>query len=282
LLDIRKRTGYIFLGLMIGQVLLVSWQVQTRSGTRVLQALTFELFSRIQHGTATVVNGTRGLWGNYVALRGLRVENENLQRRVAALEVGLQQEHAMAARSSELAALLDLKSKAAFPTLAAEVIAGNPDPVMRTVTIDRGSTDGVLADMAVVAPDGIVGRVIGPVGRRAARVQLIIDRDAALGAVTERARAGGMVTGNEEDPPLRMEMVSTLNDVKAGDTVVASGVDGIYPRGYRIGRVESANSRGGGLYQVITVRPAVDFSGLAEVLVVLVPPRAAIRDEDAK
>lgn len=282
MLDIRKRTGYIFLGLMIGQVLLVSWQVQTRSGTRVLQALTFELFSRIQHGTATVVNGTRGLWGNYVALRGLRVENENLQRRVAALEVDLQQEHAMAARSSELAALLDLKSKAAFPTLAAEVIAGNPDPVMRTVTIDRGSTDGVLADMAVVAPDGIVGRVIGPVGRRAARVQLIIDRDAALGAVTERARAGGMVTGNEEDPPLRMEMVSTLNDVKAGDTVVASGVDGIYPRGYRIGRVESANSRGGGLYQVITVRPAVDFSGLAEVLVVLVPPRAATRDEDAK
>jgi len=282
MLDIHKRTGYVFLGLMIGQLLLVSWQVQTRTGTRMLQAVTFEIFSRIQHGTATVVNNTRGLWTGYVALRGVRVENDELKRRVAELQVQLQQEHAMAARASELTALMDLHSTATFPTLAAEVIAGNPDPVMRTVTIDRGSADGVIANMAVVAPDGIVGRVIAPVGARAARVQLIIDRDAALGAVTERTRAGGMVTGNEADPPLRMEMVSTLNDVKPGDVVVASGVDGIYPKGYRIGRVESTNTRGGGLYQTITVRPAVDFSGLGAVLVVLVPPRAAIRDEDTK
>src|SRR5436190_11741616 len=281
MLDIRKRTGYVLLGLMIGQVLLVSWQVQTRSGTRVLQAVAFEMFSRVQHGTASAVNGTRGLWSNYVALRGVRVENADLKRRLAALEVQLQQEHAMAARSTELAALMDLKSTAGFPTLAAEVIAGNPDPVMRSVTIDRGSADGVMADMAVIAPGGIVGRVLGPVGRRAARVQLIVDRNAAAGAMTERMRAGGMVIGVEADPPLRMELVSNLNDVKSGDAVVASGVDGIYPKGYRIGHVESA-VRGAGLYLTISVRPAVDFSSLDEVLVVLVPPRAAIRDEDVK
>ena len=282
MLDIRKRTGYLFLAVMIAQVLLVSWQVQTRSGTRVLQAVAFEVFSRIQNSTATVVYGTRGFWGNYFALRGVRVENEELKRRVAALEVQLQQEHAMAARSGRLQQLMDLRTKAEFPTLAAEVIAGNPDPVMRTVTIDRGSADGVVADMAVIAPSGIVGRVIGPVGRRAARVQLIIDRNAAAGAVTERARAGGMVVGAEADPPLRMELVSNLSDVKAGDAVVASGVDGIYPKGYAIGRTESASNRGGGLYQTITVRPAVDFSSLEEVLVVLVPPRGAMRDGDAK
>jgi rod shape-determining protein MreC len=281
LLDIRKRTGYLFLGLMIGQVLLVSWQVQTRSGTRVLQAVAFEVFSRVQHGTASVVNGTRGLWTNYVALRGVRVENADLKQRLAAMEVQLQQEHAMAARSSELAALMDLRSKAGFPTLAAEVIAGNPDPVMRSVTIDRGSNDGVQADMAVIAPAGVVGRVLGPVGRRAARVQLITDRNAAIGAVTERTRAGGMVVGAEADPPLRMDLVSNLNDVKAWDAVVASGVDGIYPKGYRIGHVEYS-VRGSGLYQTITVRPAVDFSSLEEVLVVLVPPRSATRDEDVK
>jgi rod shape-determining protein MreC len=154
--------------------------------------------------------------------------------------------------------------------------------VMRTVTIDRGSTDGVLADMAVIAPGGLVGRVIAPVGRRAARVQLLIDRNAAAGAVTERTRAGGMVVGAEANPPLRMEMVSTLNDVTVGDTVVASGVDGIYPKGYLIGRVDYASKSGGGLYQTITVRPGVDFSGLEEVLVVLVPPRGATRDEDGK
>jgi rod shape-determining protein MreC len=279
--DFRKRTAWIFFGVMMAQILLVSAQVQTRSGTRVLQAVAFEVFSRVQHGTASVVRGTRGLWSGYVALRGVRAENEELKRRVAALEVQLQQEHAQAARAGELQRAMALREQAAFPTLAAEVIAGNPDPVMRTVTIDKGSADGVLADMAVVAPGGIVGRVIGPVGRSAARVQLLIDRNAALGAVTERAHAGGVVVGVDGNAPLRMEMVSNLSDVKAGDAVVASGVDGIYPKGYLIGQVEHA-ARAGGLNQTITVRPAVDFSGLDVVLVVLVPPRSAIRDEDAK
>jgi len=154
LLNIRKRTGWVLFWVMMPQVILVSWQVQTKSGTRVLQAVAFEIFSRVQHGTASVVSGTRGFWGNYVALRGVRVENEDLKRRVAGLEVQLQQEHAMASRSERLQALMDLKTMATFPTLAAEVIAGNLDPVMRTVTIDRGSVDGVLADMAVVAPAG--------------------------------------------------------------------------------------------------------------------------------
>jgi rod shape-determining protein MreC len=281
-LDIRRRTAWIFFGAMLAQILLVSAQVQTRTGTRVLQAVAFEVFSRVQLGTAGVVNGTRGLWGNYVALRGVRVENEDLKRRVATLEVQLQQEHALAARSGELQQLLDLRTQAVFPTLAAEVIGGNPDTTMRTVTIDKGSADGVVADMAVVAPAGIVGRVIAPVGRRAARVQLLIDRNAAAGALTERAHAGGLVVGAEAvNPPLRLDMVSNLNDVKVGDTVVASGIDGIYPKGYLIGRVESA-ARTGGLYQTIQVRPAVDFSGLEAVLVVLVPPRAAMRDEAAK
>src|SRR5438309_1963373 len=97
---------------MMGQIILVSAQVQTRTGTRLLQAAALEVFSRIQHGTAAAVSGTRGLWSNYVALRGVRVENQDLKRRVAALEVQLQQEHAMAARSTQLTALMDLHSKA--------------------------------------------------------------------------------------------------------------------------------------------------------------------------
>jgi rod shape-determining protein MreC len=153
--------------------------------------------------------------------------------------------------------------------------------VMRTVTIDRGSADGVLADMAVIAPGGVVGRVIGPVAQHAARVQLLIDRNAAAGAVTERVRAGGMVVGVEANPPLRMELVSNLADVKVGDAIVASGIDGIYPKGYLIGRAESVE-RGSGLYRTITVRPGVDFSSIEEVLVVMMPPRPAARDEDVK
>jgi rod shape-determining protein MreC len=281
MLDIRKRTGWLFLSVMLAQVILVSAQVQTKTGVRVLSAVAFETFSRVQSATAGVVSGVRGTWTNYFALRGVKAENENLRRQVADLEVRLQQEHALAARSERLQQLMDLKTQATLPTAAAEVIAGNPDPAMRTVTINRGTADGVLADMAVIAPRGIVGRVVGPVARHAARVQLIVDRNAAAGALSERTRAGGMIVGAEANPPLRMELVSNFADVKAGDNIVASGVDGIYPKGYLIGQVERSD-RGGGLYRNISVRPAVDFSSLEEVLVVLEPPRPAVRDEAAK
>jgi rod shape-determining protein MreC len=281
MLDIRKRTGYLFLAVMVAQVLLVSAQVQTKTGSTVLPAVTFELFSRVQFATASVLDFGRHGWSNYVALRGVRGENDALKRHVADLEVRLQQEHALAARAQQLQGLLNLQTQGTLPTLAAEVIAGDQDAVLRSVTIDRGAAEGVQADMAVIAPGGIVGRVIAPVARHAARVQLIIDRNAAAGALTERTRAGGMVVGAEANPPLKMDLVSNLADVKVGDSVVASGIDGIYPKGYLIGRVERSD-QGGGLYRTVTVRPGVDFSTLEEVLVVMVPPRAATRGEDVK
>jgi len=275
-LDIRQRTGYLFLAVMLGHLILISAQVQSRSGVPVLESVTFGLFSRIQRATAWVVHGVRGGWSGYVDLRGVRAENEELRQQVAALGVRLQEQQALASRSERLQALLDLRSRTELPTVAAEVIAGNPIPDMLTVTIDRGSADGVEPDMAVIAPKGIVGRVIGPVASHAARVQLIIDRDAAVGALTERARAGGVVLGVQDTSTalLSMDLVSNLSDVQAGDLVVASGVDGIYPKGFVVGTVESSE-RGEGLHRRIAVRPAVDFSSLEEVLVVLVPARSA-------
>jgi rod shape-determining protein MreC len=276
MLDIRKRTGVLFGVVMVAQVILVSAQVQSRSGVRVLSLVTFEVFSRVERAAFGVINGTRNVWGNYVGLRGTRAENETLRRQVADLQIQLQAQRALAARSEKLQQLMDLKTQSTFPTLAADVIGGNPNPDMRTITINRGSADGVLADMAIIAPSGVVGRVIGSPARHAARVQLLIDRNAAAGAVAERTRAGGMVVGT--DAQLQMELVSNLTDIKEGDTVVASGVDGIYPRGFMIGKVERSE-RGNGLYRNVTVRPAVDFSNLEEVLVVMVAPRPATRDE---
>jgi rod shape-determining protein MreC len=278
MLDVRRRTTVLFAFAMLAQVILVSAQVQSRSGVRVLSLVTFEVFSRIERVTFGVITGTRGVWDNYFALRGVRAENESLRRQVADLEVRLQQQRALAVRSEKLQALMDLKSTASLPTVAAEVIGGNPNPGMRTITIDRGSADGVQADMAVIAPAGVVGRIIGTPAAHAARVQLLIDRSAAAGALSERTRAGGMVVGTDNEPVLHMDLVSNLADVKEGDAIVSSGVDGIYPKGFMVGKVEKSE-RGPGLYRAITVRPAVDFSSVEEVLVVLVPPRPATRDE---
>ena len=121
------------------------------------------------------------MWGNYVWLRGVRAENETLRKQVAELEVRLQEQRALASRSVRLQELLDLQAATPLPTIAAEVIAGNPNPGMLTVTIGRGSADGVQADMAVMAPAGVVGRIVGAPAAHAARVQLLIDRNAAAG-----------------------------------------------------------------------------------------------------
>lgn len=280
MLDIRRRTGVLLFVVTMGHIFLISVQVQSKSGVPVLQAVTFGAFARVLGGTSSVIHGARDFWGNYVALRGARVENENLRKQVAELEVRLQEQRALAERSVRLQQLMDLKSSTTLPTLAADVIAGNLNPGMRTITIGRGTADGVQADMAVIAPTGVVGRVIGTPAAHAARVQLIIDRNAAAGALIERTRAGGMVVGVDKDPPMTMDLVSNLADVQVGDTVVASGVDGIYPKGFTIGHVEMSE-RGPQLYRVITVRPTVNFSSLEEVLVVLVPAGPATAEDAA-
>jgi rod shape-determining protein MreC len=276
----RPRIGLLFLAVVVGHVILISAQVQSRSGVPVLEAMTFGTFARVQQGTAGVIRGVRNGWGSYVDLRGVRAENEALRTRLAELEVRFQEQRTLAERSERLQSLLDLKPSFTAPTLAAEVIAGYANPGMLTVTIDRGSGDGVQENMAVIAPTGVVGRVIGPVAAHAARVQLIIDHNAAAAAVTERTRSGGMVVGQDGDPPLRMELVSNLADVKPGDLVVTSGADGIYPKGFNIGRVESSE-RGKELYRSITVRPLADFRSLEEVFVVLREARSASPEDAA-
>jgi rod shape-determining protein MreC len=138
--------------------------------------------------------------------------------------------------------------------------------------IDKGTGDGLRSDMAVIAPAGVVGRVIQPISR-ASKVQLLIDRNAAAGALIERTRAQGVVVGTGGDE-LRMDYVSGSADVKAGDVVVTSGIDGIYPKGFVLGQIQSVQ-RGAGGYSAIVIKPAVDFTSLEAVLVVLTPPVAS-------
>ncbi len=267
----RQRTGYLFLALILGHVILISAQVTTSSGTRVLEAVTFGLFSEIERTVTAIVGGVGQVWDGYVGLRGVRAENDGLRQQVEGLQVQLQEAHALARRTDSLQALLDLRRDTGLPTLSARVIAGDATPWFRTLTIDRGSEDGVRGDLAVIAPAGVVGRVVGRPGTRAAKVQLLIDRNAAAGATIERTGAGGVVMGSDDVSLLRLEYVSNLEDVQAGDVVVTSGIDGIYPKGFVIGHVARVEL-GRGLYKTIHVQPVVDFTGLEHVLVVVSEP----------
>src|SRR5262245_44754588 len=104
MLDIRQRTGWMFLIAMMAQIILVSAQVTTRSGVTVLSFVTFGAFSRVQGLTAGGVHSVRDVWGNYAGLRGVRAENERLRTQVADLEVRLQEQRALASESARLQA----------------------------------------------------------------------------------------------------------------------------------------------------------------------------------
>ena len=271
-IDIRQRTGYLFLALIVGHIILISTQVSTQRGVPLLEAVVFGAFAEVQRASAAASTELRAGWEGYLALREVRSDNEALKDELAQLRVQLQQERGIAEQSRTLQALLDLKSSVALSTTAAAVIAAGGSPEFRTVTIDKGTGDGLKADMSVISPAGVVGRIILPTGR-ASKVQLLIDRNAAAGAIIERTRAQGVAVGTGTET-LRMDYVAASADLKAGDTVVTSGIDGIYPKGFVIGQIESVH-RGVGEYSSIAIRPSVDFSALESVLVVLTPPVAA-------
>lgn len=271
LADLRERSGYLFLAVILAHVLLISAQVNSRRGVPVLESVTFGVFSEVQRTVSGVFSGIRHAWSGYIGLRHVKQENETLRRDLDTAQIALQEQRALASRSRALQQLLDLRDHTSLQTAAAQVIGAGATPDFRTITIDKGTRDGLRPDMAVIAPAGVVGRLVVP-GGRSAKVQLLVDRNAAAGVIVERSRAQGVVVGAGGDR-LEMEYVSEVYDVVAGDVVVTSGIDGIYPKGFMVGWVESIE-KSGGAYRRITVKPAVDFTGLEEVLVVVTPTPA--------
>jgi rod shape-determining protein MreC len=213
-LDIRQRTGYLFVALTVGHIVLISAQVSTNRGVPLLEEVTFGAFAEVQRIASTVIGGMRTSWTDYVALQEVRGENARLRDEVARLRVGLQQERALAQRARSLEEILELRSSVELATVAATVIAGGASPDFRTITIDKGSAAGLRPNMAVIVPGGVVGRIVTPTAR-ASKVQLLIDRNAAAGALIERSRAHGVVEGTGGG--LRMNYVSGLADVQVGE-----------------------------------------------------------------
>lgn len=270
-LDIRQRTGWLFLVVTVAHLILISMQVNTRRGIPLFEAVTFGAFAEVQRATSTGVGQVREGWENYFALQQIRRDNAALKQQVGQLQIKLQQERALADQSRTLGRLLELKNETQLATTGATVIGAAASPDFKTVSIDKGSREGLKPDMAVISPDGVVGRIIMP-SRHAAKVQLLIDRNAAAGALIERTRAQGVVVGTGTNQ-LQLEYLPGSADVKPGDRVVTSGIDGIYPKGFVIGQVESVQ-RGAGDSGGVLIKPAVDFSSLESVLVVVTPPPA--------
>ena len=265
LLDIRQRVGWLFMTVTVVHLVLISAQVTSKRGVPLLEEAIFGSMAEVQRVATGGIGEVRGAWQNYVNLRQISQENDALKQRLSQLEVALQRERALAGQTRVLQELLDLKRETPLATTPAVVIASGASPDFRTMTLDKGSARGLTADMAVIAPAGIVGRVVLPTPR-AAKVQLIIDRNAAVAGLVERTRAQGIVVGNGSDR-MRFEYVPGSAELKTGDRVVTSGIDGIYPKGFVIGQIESIK-RSAGEFSNVVIQPAVNLSALETVLVV--------------
>jgi rod shape-determining protein MreC len=275
----RQRIGYLVLAVVLGHVILISAQVNVRQEGNFLRVVSFSALAGIEEIISFGTNAVGTAWSRYVSLRDAEEENAVLRESIGQLELQLQQQNALARRARSLQHLLELRKSVELLTLSAQVIAVDATPWFRTFTVDRGTGDGVRQDLAVIAPNGVVGRVVGTPGPRAAKVQLLIDRNAAAGALIERTRAAGVVTGVDGQSLLRMDYVSNLEDVQIGDAVVTSGTDGIYPKGFIIGTVADVR-RGDDLYKSILVAPVVEFAKLEDVLIVLNDDRFTQAEEN--
>jgi rod shape-determining protein MreC len=209
------------------------------------------------------------------AERGVSVywENQKLRKRLAELRLEVDALRSMRDENIRLTRLLDLRTLQPKDFIAARVVGRSLDRLGGSLTLDRGALDGIEPDAAVVTPDGLVGRVerLSPHG---ARVLTLLHRDCSVAVRLERSRVQGVVQWQYGDlPTLELLYVPFQEDVKPGDLVVTSGLGGLFPAGVRVGTVARVGMAENGLMKSISVRPAVRFDRLEEVLVFLGGPR---------
>jgi rod shape-determining protein MreC len=234
------------------------------------------IISPLQEAVSRVIDPIGDFFSTLLHLPSIRRENVELQQRVAELEAAGATYRAGQERLAEAEALLDLRESFGprIETTAAQVIANGVSNFEWTIEIDKGSSDGLAVDMPVVAAAGLVGHIVR-VTPSSAVVQLIIDPDSAVAGRLDVSGETGLLEG-EGESDLRMTLVDANATVQPDETVVTAGyrllegaAQSLYPPNVLIGTVSRVMSDEGALEKFVTVRPAVDFSSLSLVLVVV-------------
>jgi rod shape-determining protein MreC len=224
-----------------------------------------EVMAPLQRSATAVENTITGSWRGVADLVHARSENAALREQARQLHRELDRLAEVDLENARLRKLLDFRDTLVGDVLTARVIGRDATGLARTLTIGRGEADGVTRGAAVLAPEGVVGQVF-LVSAHAARVLLVSDHNSGVDALVQRTRARGIVQGTI-DGGCALKYVKRTEDVQVGDELVASGLDGIFPKGLAVGRVTAIDKRGQGLFQSAEVAPRVDFDQLEEVLV---------------
>lgn len=219
-------------------------------------------FQKLMHISSTGISES---WGKYVSLVGVVEENKRLNKTIGELEAELLRYKEGHLEAQRLAKILAFKESLSYDFVAARVITKEQAALSKIVIIDKGSFDGLRSGMPVVSSAGLVGRLID-VSWNVAKVLLIIDENSNVDVMLQRTRAQGIFSGMGYRGGA-LKYITKNQDIAEGDEVISSGMGGVFPKGFMIGRVGSVEKLDTELFLKIRIVPHVDFSKLEEVLV---------------
>ncbi|HXY47981.1 MAG TPA: rod shape-determining protein MreC [Terriglobales bacterium] len=264
----RYKNLIVLVVVLFAQVLGLAVQVKRTTDTessRLIRIWAVNAVTPFEKILVWIESATSGVWHNYFYLRGIRAENRDLKEQIQKLRLEQVRLSEDAEQARRLQALFAFKEQYIQKTTPAQVIGSSGSVHSRIIYIDKGESDGIRPDMAVITPDGIVGKVFKAY-RSTAQILLIDDQTSGVGAILERSRLQGILRGTANGEVV-LEKVMTDEPVQKGEKVLTSGGDRIFPKGLPVGTVTSV-SPGAELFLNIQVRPAANLGKLEEVLVV--------------
>jgi rod shape-determining protein MreC len=264
----RYRNLIVLAAILFAQIIGLALQVRRPSDageTRLIRLWAVSAVTPLESAVIHSQEWVGKLWTTYIYLHGVRRENRELRAEIGQMkieEARLSEDARMARR---IQALLAFKEQYIDSTIAAQVIGTSGSEQSRVLYIDKGSSDGITTDMAVITPSGIVGK-IAQVFPDSSQVLPINDQFSGVGAALKDSRLQGILKG-APNGATTLQYIMSDEKVVPGEEVVTSGGDRIFPKGLPVGKVVSSEP-GKDLFLNIRVIPSARLDQLEEVLVV--------------
>jgi rod shape-determining protein MreC len=260
----RHRGLALLAATLLAQVMLLAFQIKREHDVRLIRYWAATILTPVERVGTWSFSKVGGVWRGYIDLHNARAENERLQAELHRLQMRNRELEGRAAEAQRLTSLLNFRdTHPEVAMLPAQVIGASADPNSHTLFVNRGEHDRIRRNMAVITPDGVVGKIV-EVFPSSAQVLLINDRESGVGALLVSSRAHGIIKGTG-DPDPRMDYVENKESVQPGEAIATSGEDRIFPKDIPIGSVESAKQ--GNPFQTIYIRPAAHLDRIEEVLI---------------
>jgi rod shape-determining protein MreC len=262
--DLRK----VIMLLLLLPLPLISINMEQKPFSSNWMAQPFSLLATsIQQVFYGFSEGVRGTTALYLNLIGLKRQSAELKSKNQELAARLQQMSEFEIENARLKNLLEFKQATKMEMKAAQVIARDLVTDHKTITINKGSADGLKSGMPVISVDGVLGYVFRPT-MHSSHVMLIIDRYAVVTGIVQRTRARGIVEGRSQSNLCSLKYVERSEDVKPGDIVVTDGLDNIFPKGFPIAVVESVERKTFSVSLRVDLKPIADPHKTEEVFVI--------------